>query len=157
MSAADRDRIAAGLNSALAFRFLYNLVVVRMRAEGAGADLSAMPDLPSPADITDRYERLLEQWLPEKPETAASIRAFVDVAAAILIDQTVCEMLNEGTILGPERDREHAIRALLAIGGGLIDAENQEASRQGAGYKGRALLTSKWEGCCQAAEIVVTT
>ena len=72
MSAADRDRIAAGLNSALAYRFLYNLVVVRMRAEGAGADLSAMPDLPSPADITDRYERLVEQWLPEKPETPNS-------------------------------------------------------------------------------------
>jgi hypothetical protein len=76
-----------------------------------------MPDLPSPGDITDRYERLLEQWLPEKPETAASVRAFVDVAAAILIDQTVCEVLNEGTILGPERDREHATRGWRSVTG----------------------------------------
>lgn len=129
-----QDRIAAGINHAIAYRCLYTFQAARERAENDGADLSALPDMPSMRDIGDRYERLIEEWIPETPDTAAAVRAFVDFATLTLVDHNIGAVFDVGTIMGEERDREHAIRALLAITGWLVGHENAEfvAKRQAA-------------------------
>jgi hypothetical protein len=114
----EQDLIAAGISHAIAYRLLFTFLQARDAAVSAGADLSALPEMPSARAVGDRYEQLVEEWLSETPNTAASVVAFVDFATIAMADHSI-ELVLSSSIVGEERDREHAVRALLEIRGWL--------------------------------------
>ena len=125
----DHDRIGAGINHAIAYRLLFNYLQARERAEEQGADVSGLPKMEREGwrEIDSRYQGLVEEWLAELPDSIPSARAFIDLAGVILIDRTLSDLFNVGTIGGEERDRDIAIRALTAVGNWLDRREVAEA------------------------------
>jgi hypothetical protein len=126
----DHDRIGAGINRAIAYRLLFNYLQARERAEEQGADVAGLPKMEREgwAKINERYQELVENWLPELPDSITSARAFIDLAGVILIDRTLSDLFNVGTIVLPEKDSEIALRALTAIGNWLDRREAHEAA-----------------------------
>jgi hypothetical protein len=128
-----KDATAAGIAHAVAWRLFYNYLHARERAETSGADVSRLPSMPW-SEVDSRYRALVDEWLGETPDTARAVRAFVDFATATLIDRQISELFDVGSIVGDEQDREHAIRALMAIGNWLNQKEVAEyASKARAG------------------------
>jgi hypothetical protein len=125
----DQDRVAAGINHAIAYRLLFNFLQARMRAKQQGADVAGLPNMDWPV-VDDRYRNLVDEWLPEGCDTITSARAFVDLATVILLDKTASELFSVGTIGGDEKDHDVAVRALMAVGSWLDKREGIEAGRQ---------------------------
>jgi hypothetical protein len=121
----DHDQLGASINQAIALRLLFNYLQARRRAEEQGADVSGM-EKEGWAKISERYEELVEEWLPEEPNTIPSARAFIDLAGVILIDRTFSQLFCVGTITLDEKDRDIAIRALTAVGNWLDRREIAE-------------------------------
>ena len=107
---------------------LFNYLSARERAEEQGADVSGLPKMEREgwAKIDERYWELVENWLPELPDSITSARAFIDLAGVILIDRTLSDLFNVGTIVLPEKDSEIALRALIAVGNWLDRREIAE-------------------------------
>jgi hypothetical protein len=124
----DLDPVAAGINHAIAYRLLFNFLQARMQAKEQGANVAGLPDMDWPT-VIEHYQKLLDEWLPEKPDTIRSARAFVDLATVILIDRQLTEHFSIGTIGGDEKDHDIAVRALMAVGTWLDKREGIEAGR----------------------------
>jgi hypothetical protein len=124
----DHDRVASGINHAIAYRLLFNFLQARERAKQQGANVADLPDISWPV-VDDHYRKLIDEWLPEAPDTITSARAFVDLATVILLDKTASELFSIGTIGGDEKDHDIAVRALMAVGEWLDKSEIAEAGR----------------------------
>ena len=130
-----QDKLAANLNLAIACRILSNYMQVMDFARDGGADVTGMPMAASHQEISDRYERVIQEYLPERPSTAKAVAASINFAAQVLIDQTWSDVFSLGTILGQEQDRNHAVQALTNIGEWMTERENAEylAAERGQG------------------------
>jgi hypothetical protein len=112
----DHDWIGARINHAIALRLLFNYLQARERAEGQGADVSGLPKMEPDGwkKIDEHYQELVESL--DEPNTIPSARAFIDLVGVILMDRTFSDLFCVGTIAVPEKDRDIALRALIAVG-----------------------------------------
>ena len=124
----DHDRVGAGINHAIAYRLLFNFLQASMHAKEQGADVAGLPDMDWPT-VSEHYQKLVDEWLPEGPDTITSARAYIDLATVILIDRQLTEHFSIGTIGGDEKDHDVAVRALMAVGAWLDKREGIEAGR----------------------------
>ena len=124
----DLDPVAAGINHAIAYRLLFNFLQARDQAKEQGADVAGLPDMDWPT-VSEHYQKLVDEWLPEGPDTIRSARAYIDLATVILLDKTASELFSVGTIGGDEKDHDIAVRALMAVGAWLDKREGIEAGR----------------------------
>ena len=124
----DHDLVGAGINHAIAYRLLFNFLQARDRAKRQGADVADLPEISWPV-VDGQYRKLVDEWLPEGPDTITSARAYIDLATVILIDRQLTEHFSIGTIGGDEKDHDVAVRALMAVGSWLDKREGIEAGR----------------------------
>lgn len=110
-----RDPLGAGIYQAIACRFFHNYAVIRDYAARRG-DVGDLPSALDHAALRQRYDRLIEEHLLERPDTATSVRAFIDFAACVLFDLKLNEILIESSIVGSERDLEEVLTAIQRIG-----------------------------------------
>ena len=107
------ERKVAGMREAIACRLFHNYQSARSAAQLAGADVTSLPDGDADA-IMQRYRRLVEGGIFDDPGSASAVRAYIDFAAIVLLDQQAGDFLDCGTMDYREIEREHAIRALAA-------------------------------------------
>lgn len=109
------ERLAANLDLAIALRCLSNYLNARDTvAQAHGMDVSDLPTMDD-KEIRRRYEKILDEWLGETPDSSETQRAFVSLALVILLDGRLTPILNAGTIVGDEKDIDHVMRLLEAV------------------------------------------
>jgi hypothetical protein len=118
-------------SEALMVRALHAYREARNKAEHDGVDLSADPVPPSFADMSDRYDRLLNDWATEKPETAGDMLAYLDLVAAIVDDERSDQRGDlQGVILSVERDFGHALQLLTSVRRRLNEQDIKDAVQE---------------------------
>ena len=135
----DHDQHAAGLYRATALRFHARYVDAQHHAQFSGGDLEGAEPLMSQREASERYQKAVDEWLSELPNTVAAILALVEFAGVIAADKLSGEALRESGPVSDEQDAYHQVIALAAVGGWLNDhvtAEWLERRRKAYGPGG---------------------
>ncbi|HJU16657.1 MAG TPA: hypothetical protein VJ770_09305 [Stellaceae bacterium] len=136
------DRIGGQIQKAIALRVLSRYRGALDDAKFYGADVSDLPTPPSFAALAASYEAIIDDWLPETPDTISAIRAFLDLAIAIVTDRHFYMMFSNGLNFSEEKDGLHLMMALAALDGWVnkIDTDKLVTNERArlAGEKGEA-------------------
>jgi hypothetical protein len=98
------DHHAAGIYRAIALRFYCRYVDMRDSAEYHGADLTATHGrLPTSREVTEQYLAAIDEWLWERPASAAAALALVEFAGVVTADRFLGEVLRD-QVIAEERD-----------------------------------------------------
>src|ERR1700686_854460 len=112
----DHDLQAAGLYQAIALRFYFRYVDVRHQAKFRGQDLEGAEPLLTQAEASERYQRAVDEWLGEDPDTSDAVLALVEFAAVIAADKFAGEAMRDSGPVSDEKDALHQTIALNAVG-----------------------------------------
>jgi hypothetical protein len=105
----ETDRHETFVAEALMLRALHSYHEARDRAKDGGVDLSIAPDVRTEySDLSERYEKLLQNWVSEQPDTAHGVVAVLDLAAIITADVARDPHLEASLIIPEERDLAYA-------------------------------------------------
>src|SRR4051812_39548551 len=103
----DHDRYAAGIYQAIALRFYSRYVDARSHAEFRGEDLPGAEPLVTSMKAGERYERAVEEWIHERPDTVTAMLALTELVGVIAADKLIGEALREGAPVHEEKDALH--------------------------------------------------
>jgi hypothetical protein len=118
---------AAALARAAALRALHSYRAARDRAEWRGTvDATLLTEPPSFADLDAAYGELVEEYLDRSIKSPRTARSAVDLLAAILSEQQLSEILDEGGPVSIEKDRGDALRLLASLSGWINDMDIAE-------------------------------
>jgi hypothetical protein len=120
------DDDAGALELAIACRLLHHYKHAIERAENRGAAVSGLPEVVW-LDIAKRHERLIDEHLRASAENPLQVRALHQFAAFALLDEQIGDLFGYGPIVDDEANRAQALRALMAIGQFVNEAEIDEA------------------------------
>jgi hypothetical protein len=84
----------------------------RQRAVQYGINLPADPDPPPFTELTERYNKLMEEWAPESVTDAAKHLAYSDLVAAIVWSGMASSSEGNGRVVSTERDLGQALELL---------------------------------------------
>lgn len=122
------DRLAASVSHALALRWIarYREALDAMKAYGG--DVSGLITIPPPAELEDRYTRLMrEEVLGQQLDSTASELRFLDLIEAIIIDQLAP---HDAPVTSDEQDLGYALEMLRCVHGRVNDRDIAEAIAQ---------------------------
>ena len=100
---------------AMMIRALHTYRSARDAAKNSGADVSADHEPPSYGYLTERYDRILDEWAPEEPDDITGLIAYLDLVAAIIDDERAERRGDRDAILSTERDLGHALQLLTTV------------------------------------------
>jgi len=104
------DPLAAAVSEALALRLLSRYRDARDTVEHYGGDVSAVPAVPSFAEIDKRYMELMhDDVLGIPPDTTSAELRYLDLIEAIIADQL---LPHEGPVMSEEEDLNCALQML---------------------------------------------
>jgi hypothetical protein len=86
----------------------------RQRAVQYGINLPADPDPPPFTELTERYNKLKEEWAPESATDAGGALAYSDLVAAIVWSEMASSSEGNCRIVSTERDLGHALELLAS-------------------------------------------
>jgi hypothetical protein len=108
---------------AIMIRKLHAYREARDNAETAGTDVSAEPETPSFPDLSDRYDRLLDEMSSERPDTMSSAIAYLDLVADIILGQIAFSHEEQAPPVAAERDFGYALELLTSVRHWLNDQD----------------------------------
>jgi hypothetical protein len=104
-----------------------NYSAAHARAKAYGADLSSdYPEPPSPFDMSERYEELIEKWTLESVSTASAARAILDLMSTTTTDEMKVQKRDDAGPLGREKDLFHLANVLTQLTDWLNKCELRE-------------------------------
>lgn len=102
----------------------------QQRAVQYGINLPADPDPPSFGELTERYNKLMEEWAPESVTDAGGALAYSDLVAAIVWSELTSSSEGNCRIVSTERDLGYALELLASARRWLNEQDIADVSRE---------------------------
>ena len=107
------DRHEKFVAEALLLRALHTYREARERAKDVKVDLAIAPEPSlSYAALSDRYDELMQGFVPERPDTANGVVAVLDLAAQIVAHVHRGPFVEESAISSDEREMSYALQLI---------------------------------------------
>jgi hypothetical protein len=107
-----RDAFVA---EAMMIRELHAYRAARDAAKNYGMDVSAEHDPPPFAAMSNRYEKLLDDWVSEDPDSLTGAIAYLELVAAIVDGERAASRGDRDALLPTERDLGYALQLLARV------------------------------------------
>jgi len=149
-----RPNRCAFATEALMVRALHSYRFARGEAENDGADVSADYAPPTYEALTDRYDKLLDEWASETPDTISDTMTYLDLVSAIIDGELISRRGDDAGPVSSERDFAYAQELLNSVRRRLNELDTDELIKdERAKLTGSRLGTAVVKTAGQDAEV----